>query len=66
MNNIKPLVDELVQACVKDGRLIYQDTYHAPELGIPDGEYWVVSVRRVALVREMREELAGELLGVPV
>lgn len=49
---------ELVVAVRGNGMDFYVDTVHAPECGIPDGEYWRVTVERVVIppVRfDMRE-----------
>lgn len=40
---------ELVVAVRGNGMDFFVDTVHAPECGIPDGEYWLVRVERVVI-----------------
>lgn len=40
---------ELIGVCRRQGMEHYVETVHYPEINIPDGEYWRVTVERVLL-----------------
>ena len=53
---IDSLVRELIAAVMASGRLYYVSAIHSPELGIPAGEYWRVTVERVQLGQPYNED----------